>query len=155
MKIVRMLQGSPEWHEHRRKYRNASETAVVLKLSPWLTPYQLWQQKLGLIEQEVTAAMRHGSELEPVARAAYERRTGLVMQPLVVVDGEYSASLDGMTLGGERIVEIKCPVKGRDSTLWQTVEAGRLPEHYQWQVQHQLLVTRAAVADLFIFDGAE
>ena len=35
-----------------------------------------------------------------------------------------------MTLGGERIVEIKCPVKGRDSTLWKTVEAGRLPEHY-------------------------
>ena len=62
MNIVRMLQGSPEWHEHRRKYRNASETAVVLKLSPWLTPYQLWQQKLGLIEQEVTAAKLAGAD---------------------------------------------------------------------------------------------
>jgi predicted phage-related endonuclease len=90
-----------------------------------------------------------------VARAAYERQTKRVMQPLVVVDGEYSASLDGMTLGGERIVEIKCPVKGRDSTLWKTVEAGRLPEHYQVQVQHQLLVTEAAVADVYIFDGSE
>jgi hypothetical protein len=30
------------------------------------------------------------------------------MQPLVLVDGEYSASLDGLTLGSERIVEIKC-----------------------------------------------
>ena len=77
------------------------------------------------------------------------------MQPLVVVDGEYSASLDGMTLAGDRIVEIKCPVKGRESTLWQAVEAGELPEHYQWQVQHQLLVTAAAVADVFVFDGTE
>jgi putative phage-type endonuclease len=153
--IVRMVQGSPEWHEHRRKYRNASETAVVMGLSPWRTPYQLWQLKLGLIEQEVTPAMQRGTELEPVARAAYERQTGRVMQPLVVVDGEYSASLDGMTLGGERIVEIKCPVKGRDSTLWNTVAAAGLPVHYQWQIEHQLMVTNAAVADVFVFDGAE
>jgi len=120
MKIVRMLQGSPEWHEHRRTHRNASETPVLLGLSPWQTPYQLWQVKLGLLEPIVTPAMRHGSGLEALARAAYERRTGHVMQPLVVVDDKYSASLDGMTLGGKRIVEIKCPVKGRDSTLWKT-----------------------------------
>ena len=153
--IVRMAQGSPEWHEHRRKYRNASETPVVLDLSPWKTPYQLWQLKLGLVEQEVTPAMQRGTDLEPVARAAYERQTGRVMQPLVVVDGEYSASLDGMTFGGERIVEIKCPVKGKGSTLWKTVEAGQLPEHYQWQVQHQLLVTGATIANVFVFDGTE
>src|SRR5207249_3919639 len=122
---------------------------------PWTTPYQLWQLKLGLIEQEVNPAMQRGTELEPVARAAYEKQTGRVMQPLVVVDGEYSASLDGMTLGGERIVEIKAPFKGRDSTLWKTVEGGRVPECYQWQVQHQLLVTGAALADVFVFDGTD
>jgi putative phage-type endonuclease len=153
--IVRMAQGSPEWHDHRHKYRNASETPVVLGVSPWRTPYQLWQLKLGLVVQEVTPAMQRGTELEPVARAAYERQTGRVMQPLVVVDGEYSASLDGMTLGGERIVEIKCPAKGCDSTLWNTVAAGGLPVHYQWQIEHQLMVTKAALADVFVFDGAE
>src|SRR5438034_6127340 len=124
-------------------------------VEPLLTPYQLWQHRLGLTEPVVTPTMLRGTELEPAARAAYEARTGLVMQPLVLVDGEYSASLDGLTLGGERIVEIKCPVKGRDSTLWKTVEAGRLPEHYQWQVQHQLMVTKADVADVFVFDGTE
>ena len=70
--IVKLVQGSAEWHEHRRKYRNASETPVVLGVSPWLTPYQLWQQKLGLIEPEVTPAMLRGTQLEPAARAAYE-----------------------------------------------------------------------------------
>jgi putative phage-type endonuclease len=132
-----------------------SETPVVLGVSPWQTPYQLWQFKLGLIEAEVTAAMLHGTQLEPQARAAYEALTGHVMQPLVLVDGVYSTSLDGITLGGERVLEIKCPVRGRDSTLWKTVEEGRLPEHYQWQVQHQLMVTRAAVADVFVYDGTE
>jgi putative phage-type endonuclease len=155
MKIVRMIQGSPQWREHRRRYRNASESSVVMGRSPFQTPYQLWQVKLGLIEQEVTPAMRHGSEMEPVARAAYERHTGRVMQPLVVVDGEYSASLDGITLNGDRVVELKCPVKGRDSTLWKTVEAGQLPEHYKLQIQHQLLVTKADVADVYVFDGTD
>src|SRR5437764_381882 len=109
--IVRLAQGSPEWHEHRRKYRNASETPVVMGVSPWMTPYQLWQTKLGLITQTETPAMRHGSEMEPIARAAYEKATGRIMQPLVIVEGEYSASLDGLTLAGERLLEIKCPVK--------------------------------------------
>lgn len=153
MNIVRMEQGSPEWHEHLRKYRNASETPAVLGVSPWLTPYGLWQIKGGLKRQEVTPAMRRGTDLEPAARAAYERQTGLVMQPLVVVEGEYSASLDGMALGGDRIVEIKGPMKGRESALWQAVMAGQLPEHYHVQVQHQLMVTKAAFADVYVFDG--
>ena len=155
MNIVRMVQGSPEWREHRRRYRNASETPGVLGLSPWQTPYQLWQLKLGLIEQEVTPAMRYGSEMESAARANYEHQTGRVMQPLVVVDGEYSASLDGMTLAGDRLLEIKAPVTGRDSTLWKTVEAGRLPDYYEKQVEHQLMVTGAEIADVFIFDGTD
>jgi predicted phage-related endonuclease len=58
--IVRLVQGSAEWHAHRRTHRNASETPVVLGQSPWLTPYQLWQQKLGLTQPEVTPAMLHG-----------------------------------------------------------------------------------------------
>ena len=30
-----------------------------------------------------------------------------------------------------------------------------MPEHYQWQVQHQLMVTKAEIADVYVFDGAE
>jgi putative phage-type endonuclease len=154
--VVKLVQGSPEWHAHRRKYRNASETPVVLGVSPWQTPYRLWEEKLGLKQPEVTSAMLHGSELEPAARAAYEARTGFVMQPLVLIDGEYSATLDGVTLGGERIVEIKCPFKGRDSTLWRALEGGgHLPEHYRLQVQHQLMVAKAEIADVFVFDGTD
>jgi len=153
--IVNLVQGSAEWQEHRRTHRNASETPVVLGVSPWTTPYQLWQQKLGLVKPQVNAAMLRGSEQEPAARAAYERQTGLVMKPLVLVDGEYSASLDGYTLAGDRIVEIKCPRQGRASSLWKSVQSRFLPEHYQWQVQHQLMVTKADIADVFVFDGAE
>ena len=153
--ICRLVQGSAEWHEHRKKHRNASETPTILGVSPWQTPYQLWQVKLGLVEQEVTAAMLHGLQLEPQAQASYEALAGHVMQPLVLVDGNYSASCDGITLSGNRIVEIKCPFKGRDSTLWKKVAEGLVPEHVGLQIQHQLMVTKAEVADVFVFDGTE
>lgn len=153
--MIRLQQGSPEWHAHRGRYRNASETAAVLGVSPWLTPYMLWELRTGRRQQDVSPAMRHGSQLEPKARAAYEALTGLVMQPLVLVEGEYSASLDGLTLGGDLLLEIKCPYKGRASRLWQSVETGDVPEHYHWQVQHQLMVSGADMAHLYVFDGQQ
>ena len=155
MKIVQVAQGSPEWHQHRKLHRNASETPAVLGVSPWTTPYQIWLMKTGRRELEVTRPMLNGTELEPRAREAYEQLTGLVMEPLVVADGEYSASLDGLTLDQQVLLEIKCPYKGQTSGLWQAVEAGEVPEHYHWQLQHQLMVAQAKVAHLYVFDGRE
>jgi len=153
--ILKLVQGTPEWLAHRLKYRNASETPAVLGVSPWVTPYGLWLERTGRAQRPVSAAMQRGLELEPAARAAYETLTGLVMEPLVLVEGDYSASLDGITLEGDLVLEIKCPVKGRASPLWQAVQANELPEHYFWQVQHQLMVAGAALAHVYVFDGTE
>jgi len=153
--IIQLLQGSPEWLQYRLAKRNASESAAVLGLSPWTTPYQLWLIKTGRLVQAANAPMLRGIELEPIARAHYELQTGLVMQPLVLESGDYSASLDGMTLEGDLILEIKCPYKGQDSALWHGVAAGTAPEHYMIQLQHQLMVSGADVAHLFVFDGRQ
>lgn len=153
--ILKLVQGSPDWHAHRAKHRNASETPAVLGVSPWVTPYQLWLQRTDRAQPEVNRAMIHGSQLEPVAREAYEALTGLVMQPLVLVEGDYSASLDGITLDGGLILEIKCPAKGRDSDLWKQVEDGVVPEYYRWQIETQLMVSGAGLAHLYVFDGTE
>ena len=152
---VKLVQGTPEWHAHRANYRNASETAAVMGDSPWQTPYQLWSLRTGRARQVVTPAMARGTALEPQARLAYEALTGQVMQPLVLVEGDYSASLDGLTFDGSLIVEIKCPVKGADSTLWKAVASGQVPEHYGWQIEHQLMVSGATLAHLYVFDGSE
>ncbi len=153
--IVQLQQGSPEWLAYRRAKRNASESAAVMGASPWLTPYQLWLAKTGRHETTVTPAMQRGTDLEPRARSAYEEQTGLVMQPLVLEAGEYSASLDGMTLEGDLVLEIKCPVRGCDSDLWQQTVAGQVPMHYRIQVQHQLMVSGSQTAHLWVFDGAK
>ena len=153
--IIQLVQGSPEWHAHRAQYRNASETAIVLGESPWQTPYQLWELRTGRRQPAVNAAMVRGTALEPQARMAYEALTGQVVQPLVLVEGDYSASLDGLTFEGDLLVEIKCPVKGKDSRLWQQVAQGDIPAHYRWQLEHQFMVSKAAKGHLYVFDGSE
>lgn len=150
--IVKLVQGSPDWHAHRAKYRNASETPAVLGVSPYTTPFQLWQQRTGRVTVETTAAMAHGTATEPEARAMYEVLTGHVMQPLVLVDGDYSASLDGITLDGDLILEVKCPAS-KDSALLKDARAGRITEYVRWQVAHQMMVAGAAMAHVYVFDG--
>ena len=153
--IVQLTQGSLEWHAYRHSRRNASESAAVLGLSPWMTAYQLWLLKTGRSKSKVTHAMQRGTDMEPLARAAYEEQTGLVMQPLVLEAGDYSASLDGMTLEGDLVLEMKCPLRGTRSDLWQDVQDGLVPEHYAVQVQHQLMVAGAELAHLWVFDGSK
>jgi putative phage-type endonuclease len=135
--------------------RNASETAAVLGESPWMTPYQLWLLKTGRATTKTTAAMQHGADMEPLARRAYEERSGNIMQPVVLQEGPYSASLDGMDLDGQMIVEIKCPYKGQSSELWTDAVFGRAPPYYMLQIQHQLMVSGAALAHLWVFDGTQ
>lgn len=84
--IVKLIQGSPEWHARRAKYRNASETLAVMGLSPWQTPLQLWEQRTGRTQSIVNAAMARGTQLEP----------------LVLVEGDYSASLTGFASSRRR-----------------------------------------------------
>jgi putative phage-type endonuclease len=153
--ILTLVQGTEEWHKHRLLYRNASESAAVMGISPWISPYQLWEIKTGRRVQEVNYAMQRGTELEPKAREAYELATGYIMEPAVMINGEYSASLDGISLPGDLILEVKCPMKGRSSETWIEAESGQVQKHYYWQVQQQLMVTGATKAHFYVFDGKD
>ena len=153
--ILNLVQGTDEWHAHRAKSRNASEAPAVMGVSPWQTPYELWCLRTGRTESKMTPAMAHGSAMEGAARLAYEEKSGLVMEPLVLVEGNYSASLDGITLEGDLILEIKCPYKGRNSELWKAVSGGTIPENYGWQIEQQLMVSGAAKAHLWVFAGGD
>ena len=149
-----LTQGSPEWLEMRRSYIGASDAPIIMLQSPWTTPYQLWQQKLGLTEgPKMTAAMQRGKDLEEPARQQFEAMTGLIMNPNVVFHKEHPfmmASLDGMTFDGKHIVEIKC-VNRKDH---ETAVMGGVPVKYQAQVQHQLACCPSAdFAYYFSYDA--
>ena len=148
---VDLVQGSQEWLDFRRTKRMASETPIIMGLSPWQKPKDVAKAKRGE-NAKANYAMRRGQELEPVARDVYQGIVG-VLRPAVFVADDYGCSLDGLDLFNELIVEIKCPMKGKQSELWKQAENGEIPAHYAVQMQHQMMVTGIEDAHLWVFDG--
>ena len=87
------------------------------------------------------AAMARGTELEPLARSAYELITGadVVQVGYVFADENrrWGCSPDGL-VGDDGLVEIKCPLA---HTHVEYLDRGNLPGTYYHQCQGQLAVT--------------
>lgn len=152
--IVDLEQGTRAWEAWRATRKMASESAALLRVSPWFprNPVELFEVKSGLRKVGVTPAMARGSELEATARALYEITRSDLMVPYVVDgEGDYAASLDGLSFDGDRILEIKCPWKGSASDLWACAARGQVPPHYQAQVQSQLIASGAEYADFAVY----
>jgi putative phage-type endonuclease len=155
-RIERLQQNTPEWHRWRRQGIGASDAPVIMGENPFKTLRALWSIKTGR-SQEAPAgpAARRGRELERFARRAYERRTGIQVEPLCLVHEEQEwmrASLDGLSFDGSTLVEIKCPLNPRDHL---TAQQGRIPSQYHAQLQHQLEVSRADRAHYWSFQRSE
>jgi putative phage-type endonuclease len=146
-------QGSKEWLEFRKNYIGASEAATILKLDPWRTPYNLFEDKLGLIVPRETEAMRRGKEMEAYAREEFEKVIGIKVTPQVLFHPEIKymmASMDGVSDDGKTAVELKCP----GEATYKLAMAGKVPEHYNAQLQHQMAVMGLKSMFYFCFDGS-
>ena len=68
-----------EWLEWRREGIGASDAPVIMGVSPWTTPLQLWENKLlGKSGQLETSSMRRGKDMEKEARRHFEEQMGTV-----------------------------------------------------------------------------
>ena len=80
-----LQQNTNEWLEFRRNKIGSSDAPIIMGKSPWKTPHQLWEEKMGIKDSFFESqAMRRGKDLEPEARTAFEEQTGLVMWPDVL-----------------------------------------------------------------------
>jgi putative phage-type endonuclease len=153
-RIERLHQNTSQWHRWRMQGIGASDAPVIMGETPFKTPRTLWSIKTGRVQEEPAGpAARRGHELERFARRAYERQTGIQMEPLCLVHEELEwmrASLDGLTFDGSTLLEIKCPLSLRDLA---SAREGRIPYQYHAQLQHQLEVSGAQQAHYWSFNG--
>lgn len=152
MRLIDLVQGSKEWKEFRRKGIGASDASVIMGLNPWKTPRQLWEQKINGTEDETNYAMQRGTDLEPIARDLYNKKTGLIFTPGVAVNDEYEwqfASMDGLDACNMTAIEIKCG--GAD--LHEKASFGIVPEYYNAQLQHQMEVCNLMHITYVSYDG--
>lgn len=143
------------WHEWRRNGIGGSDAPVLMGVSPWKTPYQLWEEKaFGISEQADNSSMKRGRDLEEPARQEFEKIIGTLVAPANIVHPSLEwmrASLDGIDVHKKIVVEIKCPGK-EDHAL---AESRKIPEKYWPQVQHQMEVAGVDQMFYFSFDGSK
>ena len=149
-----LLQGTAEWLQARKTRIGASDAPIIMGVSPYKTPFRLWQEKMDIEESRTLPHMLRGQQMEAEARECFERKTGIKMFTKVVfhADNDWMmASLDGIDEEGTRIVEIKCSGKKDHNTT----KRGKIPDHYYPQIQHQLACTGLPRAFYFSYDGLD
>lgn len=146
---------TPEDLKLRKNYIGGSDAPVIMEVSPWTTPYELWQNKLGLIPDfEGNEYTQEGIRKEPIARREFEKLTGLMMFPERRFSKEFEfmmATLDGISLDGKYAVEIKCPGEVDHEKALNNI----VPEKYYAQLQHQICVLGLPMIFYFSFNGKE
>lgn len=151
MKIVKLIQGSPEWFAHRAAHLNASDAPAMIGCSPYKTRAQLLREYATGVTKEVDAATQRrfddGHRFEALARPRAEDIIGEVLYPCVGVEGRYSASFDGLTLLYDTAFEHKSlndDLRAAFDAIEQSGGDGSmLPAHYQVQMEQQCMVSGA------------
>ena len=146
-KTHNLVQGTDEWKRHRAEHFNASETAAVLGISPYMTRNELLNQKHSGIVPEVDAGTQRrfddGHRFEEMARSWAEATISDELFPVSMsyhVQGlPLAASLDGLTMIGDRAFEHKTI----NETIREAAKNNEIPEYIRVQIEHQLIVSGA------------
>lgn len=154
-------QGTEEWFAQRLGKVTASRVADVIAKtkSGYSTSRENYMTELALErltgqrqEAFTNAAMQWGTETEPLARAAYEAKTGeivdevgMIAHPRIAMCG---ASPDGL-INSDGLLEIKCP---NSATHVQTLRTGKPQGKYITQMMWQMACTGRQWCDFVSYD---
>jgi len=150
-------QGTEEWHLERLGKVTASKIADVM-MKPTTAGFQNYRAQLVCerltgtpTESFTSAAMQHGTDTEPRARAFYEMEAGVDVEQVGFIDhpslGMTGASPDGL-VGKTGLIEIKCP---QPATHIKTLMGGNIDRKYFLQMQWQMVCTGRDWCDFVSF----
>jgi putative phage-type endonuclease len=147
-----------DWLAIRSKYIGGSDAAVVLGLSKWKTPFELYLEKTGQVEpQEIdNDAIYFGNALEDFVAKEFERRSGKKVRRKnqMLQHDNYDfmmANLDRVIVGENALLECKT-TSAYNAKDW---EGDEVPTNYLVQVNHYLAVTGYEKAYIAVLIGGQ
>lgn len=156
-----IVQGSDEWKALRLGKVTASRVADIVAKTKSGYSTSRANYAAQLIAERLTgtpaetftnAAMQHGTETEPEARAAYEFYQGVTVEEVAFIPhpqiDQAGCSPDGL-VGGDGLVEIKCP---NTATHLDTLIGQTVPAKYETQMQFQMACTGRNYCDFVSYD---
>jgi len=155
-------QGSEEWFAARLGKITSSRIkdvmakgrsgAVSATRKNYLTEL-LCQRLTGQREEGFTSgAMQRGTDMEPLARAAYEVSLDAMVTEAAFIlhpDHEFTGSSPDGYVGDDGLIEIKCP---NTATHIACIQSCSHDKKYEWQMQHQMFCTGRQWCDFASFD---
>lgn len=152
MKKVDLNQGTPEWHDWRRKIIGSSDIAAIMGESPYMTKRELYYEKKncwpkGLKKKGNDFVFFKGHAFEAKAREEYSKYTTANFIPICFESdcGRFGASLDGYYEEESRGVEMKYM---GEKDLKELLDTGRFNNHYYYQIQWQIAIANLSSTDL-------
>ena len=111
MQELKIIQGTPEWHEFRSRHLGASDAPAMMGESPYKTRDELLREKAtGVavdVSEETQRRFDDGHRFEALARPLAEKIIGEELYPVVGSNGKFAASFDGVAMLGDVIFEHK------------------------------------------------
>lgn len=134
-----------QWLEYRKTGIGGSDASVVCGINKYRSPVELWLEKTGQLPyQEAGEAAYWGTQLEPVVRSEFTKRTGievkLVKQLLQSEEHTFmQANLDGIC---EHPDYGTCIFEAKTASAYKSNEwENSIPAEYMLQIQHYMSVT--------------
>lgn len=145
----------------RTKFLGGSDMPIILGLSNFKTPYQLYLEKLGLnpIEYEDTPLQYWGKQIEPLIRNEFTKRHNVIVTDdelaCHAVHSEYDflcGHVDGFIPEYNAVFEAKCAnsFMGKD---WGEPNSDQIPLSYLIQVAFYCALTKADKAYISVLVG--
>lgn len=159
--MTEVVQGSPEWFAQRCGKATASrisdivaktKTGYSTSRANYMAQLIVERMTQTVAESYSNAAMEWGVENEQFARAAYEAKTGNMVDQVSAIDhpriAMSAASPDGL-VGDDGCLEIKCP---NTATHIDTILGEEPAKKYYDQMQWQMVCTNRKWCDFVSFD---
>lgn len=146
-----------DWLRYRKLGIGGSDASVVCGINRYKSPVELWMEKTNQLPyQEVGEAAYWGTQLEPLVRSEFTKRTGvevrIVKQILQSEEHPFMlANLDGIC---EHPDFGTCIFEAKTASAYKAEEwEDTIPDEYQLQIQHYMAVTGYKAAYIAVLIG--
>lgn len=144
--------------EERKLGIGGSDMPIILGLSNYKTPYQLYLEKIGEVENdnEINELQYWGHQLEGVIRNEFAKRNNVIVEtPDTIVHTTHDflrGNVDGFIPKWNAILEVKCST-GFMSHQWGENGSDIIPMQYLVQVAHYCAVMNTDCAYIAVLIG--
>ena len=148
------VKDTEQWHQLRGKGIGGSDAGIVMNVSQYRTPYELWEEKTGKVKREFITndAIEKGNALEPIMfnmfKVFYSKEYEVIDTKNISLSSKQfpflRANLDGALIdkatGKKGILEIKSTTI-LNGTMFKYWNNDNVPLTYFFQCLHYMYVT--------------